>query len=291
MRKASITWNKFEDCFPNIMIKNISTIQGRDAVFLADFYDGSQSMFEQLAVIYSLPGYLVKGLTIVLPYFPPGTMERVDEEGQIATSRTLTRLLSATPITTGGPVKIIIYDIHALQTRFYFSDRVIPILLSAVHLLKDAFNANHQNEKLAICFPDDGACKRFGKMFDAFPILICNKIRQGNERIISIKDGDPTGYHVFIVDDLVQSGGTLITCKDALLARGAAKVSAYVTHAVFPKQSWKKFLHTGKDDDKQFAHFYLTDSCPISAKAVQDKIPFRILPLAPSIANALLEYR
>jgi len=96
-----------------------------------------------------------------------------------------------------------------------------------------------KDQKLSIAFPDDGACKRFGKMFSAWEPIICAKIREGKTRTVKIKvrtcasfvyvvcflqtvtqEGSPEGTHVIIVDDLVQTGGTLIQCKEALFARG-----------------------------------------------------------------------
>jgi phosphoribosylpyrophosphate synthetase len=84
--------------------------------------------------------------------------------------------------------------------------------------------------------------------------VICTKVRDGNERIVKLKEGDPQGRHVIIVDDLVQSGSTLIECQKLLAAMGAAKVSAYVTHAVFPKRSWERFDH---DNGGWFLFFLL----------------------------------
>ena len=62
-------------------------------------------------------------------------MERVDREGEIATARTLARILSSVPPCRGGPLDLVIFDIHALQERFYFGDNVIPVLQSGVPLL------------------------------------------------------------------------------------------------------------------------------------------------------------
>lgn len=88
------------------------------------------------------------------------------------------------------------------------------------------------------------------------------------------------------MDDLVQSGGTLIECQKVLLAHGAAKVSAYATHGVFPNRSWEKFLY--KDGGEQgFAYFWITDSCPLTVKEVIGKAPFEVLSLAGSIAASL----
>ncbi|KAF0921021.1 hypothetical protein E2562_038224 [Oryza meyeriana var. granulata] len=94
---------------------------------------------------------------------------------------------------------------------------------------------------ITIAFPDDGAWKRFYKQLQHFPMVVCNKVREGEQRIVRIKEGDPRGRHVVIVDDLVQSGGTLIECQKVLAEHGAAKVSAYVTHGIFPNKSWQKF--------------------------------------------------
>lgn len=68
-------------------------------------------------------------------------------------------------------------------------------------------------------------------------------MREGKNRIVKLKEGDPAGKHVVIVDDLVQSGSTLIECQKVLAARGASRVSAFATHGVFPNRSWKRFTH------------------------------------------------
>jgi phosphoribosylpyrophosphate synthetase len=86
----------------------------------------------------------------------------------------------------------------------------------------------------------------------------------------------------------VQSGGTLIECQKVLAAHGAAKVSAYVTHGIFPNNSWEKFqADNGEGPEHGLSHFWLTDSCPLTVKAVKDRRPFEILSLAGSIASAL----
>jgi len=289
IHRGEISWGKFEDGFPNIFIQNVESIRGRNVVFLASFLQ-HDDMLAQLSLIYSLPRYLIHSLIIVLPYFPTGTMERVEEEGQIATAMTLARLFSTTPIATGGPARLIIYDIHALANRFYFGDSVIPLLVSAIPLLvTELHSPKFEKDKVTIAFPDDGACKRFGRMFKDFPVVICSKVREGNQRIVKIKEGQEhiQGSHVFIVDDLVKTGGTLIECKGAILKHGAKNVSAFVTHSIFPQESWRKFTEEKPD---QFTYFYTTDSCPETISVIKDKKPFIILPLGPSIGENILKY-
>eukprot|EP01116_Phalansterium_solitarium_P018046 TRINITY_DN4627_c0_g1_i1.p1 TRINITY_DN4627_c0_g1~~TRINITY_DN4627_c0_g1_i1.p1 ORF type:complete len:338 (+),score=114.89 TRINITY_DN4627_c0_g1_i1:108-1121(+) len=288
LRLGAIRWEKFGDGFPNLFIENVESIYGRHVVFISSFQN-TETFFSQLSIIYTLPRYLVKSMTIVVPYFPTGTMERVDEEGQVATAQTLARLLSSAPLSVGGPMKMIVYDIHTLQNRFYFTDNVIPLLVTATGLFRQALATKHADDKIVIAFPDDGAFKRFGSKFESFPIVICSKVREGTKRIVKIKDGESfvPGAHVFIVDDLVQTGGTLIECKNVLFDAGAAKVSAYVTHAVFPHESFNRFV---EPQARPFNVFYTTDSCPEVARLIRDKPPFHVLPLAPSIADNLLKY-
>lgn len=91
-----------------------------------------------------------------------------------------------------------------------------------------------------------------------------------------------------IVDDLVQSGGTLLECQKVLATHGAAKISAYVTHGIFPNRSWQRFEHdNGGCAQNGLAYFWITDSCPLTVKEVKNKPPFEILSLAGSIAAAL----
>ncbi|CAN0897331.1 Ribose-phosphate pyrophosphokinase 4 [Linum grandiflorum] len=284
----SINWRSFQDGFPNLYINNAHDIRGQHVAFLASFSSPSV-IFEQLSVIYALPRLFVASFSLVLPFFPTATFERMDEEGDVATAFTLARILSNIPISRGGPTSLVVYDIHALQERFYFGDQVLPLFETGIPLLKQRLNQLPGSDKIVIAFPDDGAWKRFHNLLDDYPTVVCNKVREGDKRIVRIKEGNPAGFHVVIVDDLVQSGGTLIECQKVLAAHGAAKVSAYVTHGVFPKRSWERFTHKndGNTLEKAFEYFWITDSCPGTVSAVADKAPFEVLSLAGSIADAL----
>ncbi|XP_058091931.1 ribose-phosphate pyrophosphokinase 4-like isoform X2 [Magnolia sinica] len=251
----SIRWRTFEDGFPNLFISNAHGIRGQHVAFLASF-SSPGVIFEQLSVIYALPRMFISSFTLVLPFFPTGSSERIEEEGDVATAFTLARILSNIPISRGGPTSLVIFDIHALQ--------------------------------ISIAFPDDGAWKRFNKQLQHFPMIICNKVREGDQRIVRLKEGDPKGRHVVIVDDLVQSGGTLVECQKVLADNGAAKISAYVTHGIFPNRSWERFQHdNGGTPDKGLTYFWITDSCPLTVKEVKNRRPFEILSLAGSIAATL----
>ncbi|KAL3355912.1 hypothetical protein AABB24_016861 [Solanum stoloniferum] len=282
----SINWRSFADGFPNLFINNAHDIRGQHVAFLASF-SSPAVIFEQLSVIFALPRLFVASFTLVLPFFPTGTFERMEEEGDVATAFTMARIISNIPISRGGPTSLVIYDIHALQERFYFGDHVLPLFETGIPLLKQRLQQLPDSEKIVIAFPDDGAWKRFHKQLVHYPTVICTKVREGDKRIVRLKEGNPAGCHVVIVDDLVQSGGTLIECQKVLAAHGASKVSAYVTHGIFPNRSWERFLHKNDGSEKAFTYFWTTDSCPHTVKAVANNAPFEVISLAGSIADAL----
>ncbi|KAL5459851.1 hypothetical protein EMCRGX_G033234 [Ephydatia muelleri] len=280
----NLQWDSFADGWPNIFIDNVKEIAGRDVILLVSF-DSPSVIFEQLAVIYSLPRYLIRSFRIILPYFPTATMERVDREGQIVTAKTLATMLSVVPLAARGPAQIFIFDIHTLQERFYFTDQVIPRLLTAMPLLLTELRALPDSHNVSVAFPDDGAYKRFSSELSCFPTITCIKVRTGAKRVINIKEGVTEGRHVVIVDDLVQTGGTLLECAKAIRAAGATSVSIFITHGVFPAESWKKFIN----GEVTFENIWITDSIPHCLEIAKQR-PFKLLTLSQMIADSLLGY-
>jgi phosphoribosylpyrophosphate synthetase len=87
-------------------------------LFLASFHS-PEAVFQQLPVIYALPSYGARSLTVVVPYYPTGTMERITHVGEVATAKSLARMISATPMAANGPSQFAIFDIHALQEQVW----------------------------------------------------------------------------------------------------------------------------------------------------------------------------
>jgi ribose-phosphate pyrophosphokinase len=281
IRTREISWKKFPDGFPNLFVEGAEDIRGKHVAFLASF-NNPETIFEQISVIYSLPKMFIASFTLILPFFPTGTAERVDREGEIPTAVTLARIRSHIPLSRGGPTSTIVFDIHALQERFYFGDNITPCFETAIPLLLQELAKMPDAKDVVIAYPDEGAMKRFHTMFDGFDEVVCTKVRKGAERLVTLKEGEPRGKHVVIVDDLVQSGGTLIECGKVLLENGADKISAFCTHGVFPNDKHERF--TGSD---MFENFWITDSCPQTVARVEGKRPFKVLSLAGRIAQAL----
>jgi len=142
-----------------------------------------------------------------------------------------------------------------------------------------------RRRNIAVALPDEGAVKRFGKKLpDWLCVIKCDKIKtgkNGKDKKVIIKEGDSKGKHVIILDDLVNSGETIIQCRHELKHDGAEYVSAFAPHGVFPKKAWRRIT------PELFENFWITDSCSQTAKAIKGKNPFRVLSLAQPIAEII----
>ena len=167
-------------------------------VFLASFHNNDATL-SQFHVLNMLCESFVESMTVVLPYYPTGTMERVLREGQVATASTLARLFSNLPrvgkpvrrllraldlgcrvssragkgldvtprqdrmraksFVCGWQVRVMVYDLHTLQNRFYLSGNALATLHTAIPLLI-SYLKSPESKINCIAFPDEGACKR-----------------------------------------------------------------------------------------------------------------------------------
>ena len=186
-----INWGKFPDGTDNIKIEGFNPrneIAGGNCLFFASFHNNDVTL-SQFSVFVVLLQSFIESMTLVLPYYPVGTMERVIEEGQVATANTYAILLSNLPF-CGKPTRLMIYDIHTLQNRFYFHHTIISSLHTAIPLLIDKIKSSSDlNVVNTVAFPDEGAAKRFGAMFNSlgFDVVTCGKTRVGNKRIVTIQ--------------------------------------------------------------------------------------------------------
>ena len=286
-------WEKFPgEESDNIVLGGfnpVNLIRGRNILFVANFENNDVTLQQFHAMIVLLQSF-IESLTVVLAFYPVGTMEIVTQEGTVATANTMARLFAGLP-SCGKPIRLVLYDLHTLQNRFYFAGHVIGDLCSAIPLLRAALaeGADTPADEAgalridAIAFPDAGAAKRFGKKFPEYAIITCAKVRSADNlsRVVTVAEGDARGKNVLIVDDLVRTGGTLAECGKALREQGAKSVSAFCSHAVFPAESWRRFLRGG--DRAFFDAFLVTNSIPsVTAKLPTDDC-FKVLELEPQM--------
>lgn len=109
--------------------------------------------------------------------------------------------------------------------------------------------------------------------------------RNGDERTISIKKGvDITNRNVIIVDDLIQSGGTVYECVNLLKHSQVKSVGIMVTHPVFPNDTWKRFVDIG------LRFFYVCNTVPETTAKLQGVSPFTVISIAEPILNLVTSF-
>jgi len=283
-------WGKFPDLTDNIETGGyhpINRIRDESILFLASFHNNDVTL-SQFHVMTMLAESFPKDLTILLPFYTTATMERVIKEGTCATGSTLARFFSNLP-NSGRPHRVMVYDLHTLQGRFYLYGNALASLHTAFPLLIDKI----QGTKIdCVAFPDAGAEKRFSAYFKkSLPnveLIVCGKKRDPydpSKRTVVIKDGEAKGRNVVIVDDMVQSGGTLTECGKVLKAAGANSVNAFVTHGVFPRDSYKRFLKGG--DRAIFDNFWVTNSNPTVVNKIPSDDTFEVLDITDLVIKDL----
>lgn len=265
--RGFINWKTYNDKTPDIKMSynTVSKLRGGKVIYFAYFSfneDRATPIINQLLFLNSLNHYGVSEINIILPYFPVGTMERIVGEGEIPTAYSLTHILNNIP-SGASKNNIYIFDIHALCSRFFFHTQSRPILVSMMpsflQVIRDRFNRADDNN--IIVFPDDGAKKRFEKLIPVgYKTITCSKERKGDLRFIKIDSGlnhiEKTvddnkllidgNINLFVIDDLVQSGGTLLETFNGLCENfkkypnfDPSKIRniPVVTHSVFPGAS------------------------------------------------------
>lgn len=279
-----ISWGKFPDGTDDITVSGFhptNRVAHQHILFISSTLSNDAAM-SQFSVLICLLQSFIKSLTIIIPFYPVGTMDRVDVEGKIATANTHALMFSSLP-SCGKPARIMIYDIHSLQERFFFHSAVIPSLHSMIPFLLNQIS-NCQID--AVVFPDDGAAKRFQAFFinAGYEVIVCGKVRDGLRRRVSIQDGQPLDKNVILIDDLAQTGGTLYEAATVLKASGAKNVYAYVTHAVFPNDSFEKFLWSDTPSDpKIFEKFWITNTVPSTVALIPKNNVFEVLDILPQL--------
>lgn len=278
IQKGTLSMQNFADGWPNIFIEKVKdVIEHQEVTYIGDF-SNPKDFFLNFATIRWILDYYADKVRVILPYFPVGTMERIETKGEVATAKYFADIMSMLPWGRSQKTSIHIFDIHALVERFLFDARQVNAEIhTAMSLLRNEI------EGKTIVFPDDGAKKRFGRDFENFDTIICGKVRDGDKRVIQVKEWDPAWKDIIIIDDLIQTGGTLRETARKLRELWARSVSAYATHGVFPNNShiWLA---------KELDFLIVTDSIPENRDRAKEVVNMKILSIQGLVEKIILRW-
>ncbi|HVE12570.1 MAG TPA: ribose-phosphate diphosphokinase, partial [Elusimicrobiota bacterium] len=248
-------------------LRILTPVRGRDVVLLGGTYSDSA-----LADMFDLACGMVqdgcRSLTLLVPYFGGSTAERSVRPGDVVIAKNRARILSAIPRAPGGN-RIALLDLHSEGIAYYFDDPMIPTLLRAQPVTLAAARSLAPDGIVLAC-TDAGRAKWVESLANDLrvPAAFILKRRVSATRTeVTAANADVRDKTVVIYDDMVRSGGSLLSAADAYRKAGARSVSAVVTHAVFAPGALDALQRSGL-----LRRLVATDSHP-SALA-QPKTPF-----------------
>ncbi|WP_159587054.1 MULTISPECIES: ribose-phosphate pyrophosphokinase [Chelativorans] len=221
------TVRRFAD--QEIFVEVQENVRGEDVFVLqSTSYPANDHLMELLIMIDAFRRSSARRITAVLPYFGYARQDR-----RTSGRTPISAKLVANLITRAGADRVLTLDLHAGQIQGFFD---IPTdNLFAVPVMARDIKAHYKLENVMVISPDVGGVVRaraLAKRIDA-PLAIVDKRRDrpGESEVMNVI-GDVRGRDCMLIDDIVDSGGTLCNAAEALLNSGAASVTAYITHGV-----------------------------------------------------------
>ena len=261
-----------------IYVRFDDSVRGAD-VFVIQSHSApiNEHIMEQLVMIDALKRASAKRITAVVPFFPYSRQDKKALSREPISARLIGDLFTA-----AGTDRIVSIDLHSAQIQG-FVDMPFDHLL-AVPLIVDYLKDRLVGEPITMVSPDAGRVKmleRYGRHMDA-PIAIVHKRRSATEHNTAHAldvVGEVEGRTCVIMDDIVDTAGTLCAAADLLADRGARHVFAAATHGVLSPASHARLASSA------FEEVIITNSLPVPDGLVLDKL--KVLSIAPLLAGAL----
>jgi len=236
---------------------------------------GNTNLMELLIMIDALKRASTNRITAVLPYYGYARQDR-----KVSPRAPITAKLVADLITTAGAHRVLTIDLHAGQIQGFFN---IPVdHLFAAPVLLDYIRTRFRDH-LVIVSPDAGGVERaraFGKRLNA-SLAIIDKRREGPNvaKFMNII-GEVKGLQAILLDDLVDTAGTIVEAASALASKGAAKVVACCTHPVLSGPAVKRVSQSGLEE------IAVTNTIPLKPEALSNP-KFKVLSVGKLLAEAI----
>ena len=236
------------------------SIRGRDVFLVQSTFPNSDNLMELLLMIDAAKRASAKSVIAVIPYFGWARQDRKDKPRVSIGAKLVADLLSV-----AGIDRLITMDLHADQIQGFFNIPVDHLYASAVFL---PYIQSLHLEDLVIATPDVGGSKRastFSKYLGV-PLVLCNKSREKANEVASMQIiGDVKGKNVVLIDDIVDTAGTITKAANIMLEAGAKSVRAIASHCVMSDPASFRVQESG------LTEMVFTDSIPYAKKCAKVK--------------------
>jgi ribose-phosphate pyrophosphokinase len=228
------------------------SIRGNRVFIVGSTNPGPENLMEMLLMLDAAKRASARHITAVLPYFGWARQDRKDKPRVPIAAKLVAKMLE-----TAGATRVMSMDLHADQIQGFFEKPVDHLFGSTIFL---PYLESLKLDNLTIASPDMGGSKRahtYAKALES-DVVICYKQR-AKANIISHMEliGDVTGKNVVLVDDMVDTAGTLTKAADLMIERGALSVRAICTHGVLSGKAYENL------NNSKLEELIITDTIPV----------------------------
>ena len=248
------------------------SVRGTRVFLIGSTNPGPENLMELLLMLDAAKRASARHITAVIPYFGWARQDRKDKPRVPIAAKLVAKMLE-----TAGATRIITMDLHADQIQGFFEKPVDHMFASTIFL---PYLRSLNLDNLTIASPDMGGSKRayaYSKALGS-DVVICYKQR-AKANIISHMEliGDVTGKNVVLVDDMVDTAGTLTKAADLMMERGALSVRAICTHPILSGNAYERL------ENSKLEELIVTDSIAVS----QESPKIRVLSCADLFADVM----
>ncbi|GLB53373.1 ribose-phosphate pyrophosphokinase [Neptunitalea chrysea] len=237
------------------------SIRGARIFIIGSTHPGSEHLMEMLLMLDAAKRASARHITAVMPYFGWARQDRKDKPRVPIAAKMVAKMLE-----TAGATRIITMDLHADQIQGFFEKPVDHLFASTIFL---PYLRSLGLDNLTIASPDMGGSKRayaYSKYLNS-DVVVCYKQRK-QANVIEYMEliGDVNGKNVILVDDMVDTAGTLTKAADLMIERGAISVRAIATHALLSGNAYERI------EKSALKELIITDSIPLQQKSEKIKV-------------------
>ena len=249
------------------------SVRGCDVFLIQSTFPPSDNFFELLLMIDGAKRASAEHVTVVVPYFGYARQDRKDKPRVAIAAKLMANLISA-----AGADRIMTFDLHADQIQGFFDIPVDHLQSSYIFV---PYVKSLKLENLIFASPDVGGVKRTRNLASFFnaDIVVCDKHRKRANEVASMQlIGEVEGKDVILVDDLIDTAGTICKAAQLLKEKGASSVRSVCTHPVLSGQAYENI------ENSYLEELAVTDSIPLQRKDIPK---IKILSVSELFAKAI----